>query len=197
MATVSINDFKAKLSGGGVRPTLFKVELFFPQAAVDAVGDLAELGTFLIKSTSLPASNVGKIDIPFRGRMLKVSGDRSFDDWSCQVIADRDFKIRNALEKWSEVISHHSEIIGESEYDGYFSRANVTQLDRDGEPIRVYVMEGIWPVSLDPIDVSFDAIDTIEEFGCTFAVQYWHAAAGGSPPSSGGGYTSDVRTVIS
>lgn len=193
----SINDFKAKLSGGGVRPTLFKVELFFPDTAVDNTSEITDLGTFLIKSTSLPSSNVGKIEIPFRGRMLKVSGDRSFDDWSVQVINDRDFKIRNALEKWSEIISNHSNIAGESEYAGYFSKATISQLDRDGSVIRVYEMQGLWPIALDPIDVSFDSIDTIEEFGCTFAVQYWSAANSSAPAPNGGGFSEDVNTIVS
>ena len=84
MSQRSIEDFKAVLQGGGVRPTMFEVEMTFPETVVPDPTLATNEGTFLIKAASLPASNVGVINVPFRGRQLKVSGDRVFADWQIQ-----------------------------------------------------------------------------------------------------------------
>ena len=91
MSQRSIEDFKAVLQGGGVRPTMFEVELTFPDAVVRDSNLMTRDGTFLIKASGLPASQVGEIPVPFRGRKLKVSGDRVFEDWNITVINDVSF----------------------------------------------------------------------------------------------------------
>ena len=107
----TLEDFKARLIGGAARPNLFEVELTFPSFATDATttGDtdqtrtVSELSRFMIKTANLPASNVGVIEVPFRGRTLKIAGDRTFDVWTITVINDVDFSIRTAFEKWMKV----------------------------------------------------------------------------------------------
>ena len=98
----TLNDFKNRISGGGARPNLFECEITFPDALnLGTAGSNVEDTTrFLIKSASLPASTINVIDIPFRGRNLKIAGDRTFDPWTITVINDTDFKIRNSFEKW-------------------------------------------------------------------------------------------------
>ena len=97
----TLNDFKNRISGGGARPNLFECEINFPTAAFSGNGDdanaLSEKTRFLIKAAQLPASTINVIDIPFRGRNLKIAGDRTFDPWTITVINDVDFKVRNAL----------------------------------------------------------------------------------------------------
>ena len=103
----TLEDFKARLIGGAARPNLFEVELNFPSFATEgSTGDttdqtrsVSELSRFMIKTANLPASNVGVIEVPFRGRTLKIAGDRTFDVWTVTVINDVDFKIRTAFEK--------------------------------------------------------------------------------------------------
>ena len=98
-----ITDFKSKLTGGGARSNLFEVVLSFPDIAKpDSV--VLEKTRFLVKAANLPASNIAPIDVPFRGRILKVAGDRSFDTWSITVINDTDFAIRSAFENWMNKI---------------------------------------------------------------------------------------------
>ena len=57
----NINDFKAKLAGGGARANQFKVTMPFPGYA--SVGGEIEDFAFLCKATSLPAMNIGNIDV--------------------------------------------------------------------------------------------------------------------------------------
>ena len=99
-----ISDFKSKLTGGGARPNLFEVELAFPDAvAID--NDVLQKTRFLVKAAALPASTIAPVEIPFRGRILKVAGDRTFETWTITVIHDTDFVIRSAMEKWINVIN--------------------------------------------------------------------------------------------
>ena len=184
MAQRSIEDFKAVLQGGGVRPTMFEVELTFPETVVSDPNLSTNEGIFLIKAAQLPASNVGLIEVPFRGRKLKVSGDRSFEDWAVSVTNDVSFGLRKAFEEWSERIQNHNYALGSNSLNDYFASAIVRQLDRDGQQLRAYRFEGIWPQAVDAIELDFDSTDTVEEYGVTFAVQYWSAIDSGDPVTS-------------
>ena len=149
--------------------------------------DMGTKAKFLVKASTMPGSQIGVINVPFRGRQLKVSGDRQFADWSTTVLNDSDFKFRRAFEKWSELIQNHNFAIGLNQLDngsngrggkgkGYFGTAQVRQLNRQAEQLRVYEFEGIWPYQMGQINLGFDQQDTIEEYDVTFCVQYWHAA---------------------
>ena len=181
MSQRSIEDFKAVLQGGGVRPTMFEVELTFPESVAPDLGEVTRDGTFLIKAAGLPASNIGTIQVPFRGRKLKVSGDRTFEDWTVTVINDVSFGLRVAMEKWSEKIQNHNYAMGAASLDSYFGSAVVRQLDRDGKQLRAYRFEGIWPQTVDGIGLDFEATDSIEQYDVNFAVQYWSASEDGDP----------------
>jgi len=180
----SIEDFKATLQGGGVRPTMFQVELTFPGDVVPDPSQATIDGTFLIRAANLPASTIGSIDVPFRGRQLKVSGDREFADWSVTVINDVSFGLRMAFEEWSEKIQNFNYSCGANELSDYFSSAIVRQFDRDGNQLRAYRFEGIWPTAVDEIALDFDSTNAIEEYGVTFAVQYFSAIDVGDPFTS-------------
>jgi hypothetical protein len=184
MSQRSIEDFKAVLQGGGVRPTMFEVELTFPDSVVSDSTLTTNESTFLVKAAALPASNVGVIEVPFRGRKLKVSGDRSFDDWTVTVINDVSFNLRVAFEKWSEKIQNHNYALGAVNLSTYFASAIVRQLDRDGTQLRAYRFEGIWPSLVADIGLDYDSTDTVEEYDVTFNVQYWSASQGGDPFTS-------------
>ena len=95
----TISQFKTRPAGGGARPNLFEVHIpSFPTAATSAggiwSGEVVEDFRFMCKAAAMPASNSGVVDVPFRGRILKVAGDRTFDTWTITVINDEDFLIR-------------------------------------------------------------------------------------------------------
>lgn len=184
MSQRSIEDFKAVLQGGGVRPTMFQVELTFPDSVVSDTTLMTNESTFLVKSAALPASNVGVIEVPFRGRKLKVSGDRTFDPWSVTVTNDVSFGLRVAFEKWAEKIQNHNYALGSTSLSDYFSSAIVRQLDRDGSQLRAYSFEGIWPSTVAEIGLDFDSTDAVEEYEVSFNVQYWNAIDNGDPFTS-------------
>jgi len=183
----SIENFKSALANGGVRPTMYSVEITFPDAIRNMFNDneLTEKALYLVKASTMPGSQVGVIEVPFRGRRLKVSGDRQFADWSTTIINDTDFKLRIAMEKWAEVIQNMNFAIGANELTDYMGTAEVRQLDRLGQQLRVYEFNGIWPSTIADIPLAFDQYDTIEEYDVTFCVQYWHAAGKNAESISG------------
>ena len=172
-----ITDFKSKLTGGGARPNLFEVELNFPtQVGVD--NDVLQKARFLVKAAALPASNITPIDVPFRGRILKIAGDRTFDTWTITVINDTDFGIRSAFEKWMNTINKLSDATGTNNPFEYQKDAFVHQLDRDGSILRSYHFYDIFPTNISTIDLSYETTDTIQEFTVELQVQWWEATAG-------------------
>lgn len=171
MANNRIDDFKAKLAGGGARSNLFRVTCNFPDFA-DGDSDKA---SFMIKTAALPSSLIANITIPFRGRQLQVAGDRAFEPWAITVINDTDFDLRNAFERWMDGINAHRENTGLANPDEYNQDLLVDQLDKEGNVIKQYVFRGCWPSSVSAIDVSYDAENTIEEFGVEFQITYWES----------------------
>jgi hypothetical protein len=200
----TITTFKSALAGGGARPNLFEVRLpTFPVAALNAGAtwgnDQVTEFEFMCKAAALPASNIAPVDVPFRGRILKVAGDRTFDTWTVTVINDEDFVIRNAFEYWMNGISKLNNNTGATNPSSYMQNAEVYQLGRGAElgrfsqannggtsagnsgvtPLRSYKFYDIFPTNISQIDLSYDTSDTIEEFTVEFQVQYWTAGETG------------------
>jgi hypothetical protein len=172
-----ITDFKSKLSGGGARANLFEVVLSFPDSA-PTDSNVLDKSRFLIKTAALPASTIGPVNVPFRGRILKIAGDRTFESWTVTVINDTDFAIRSALENWINSINRVSDATGATDPSAYQADAFVYQLDRNGETLRAYHMYDIFPTNIAQIALSNETTDAIEEFTCEFQVQWWEAVKG-------------------
>ena len=179
-----ISDFKSRLSGGGARPNLFEVELAFPDA-VSIANDVLQKARFLVKAAALPASTIAPVDIPFRGRILKVAGDRTFETWTVTVINDTDFAIRSAFEKWMNSINKLDDASGITDPEQYQKDAMVHQLDRDGSVLRSYKFWDIYPTNISTIDLSYETTDTIEEFTIEMQVHWWEAFKGTASNAGG------------
>ena len=180
----TITGFKSKLAGGGTRPNLFEVEIAFPeQLAID--NDVKEKSRFLVKAAALPASNITPVEVNFRGRILKIAGERTFDTWTVTVINDLDFGIRSAFEKWMNLINKMEDATGTVNPADYQPDAYVHQLDRDGGILRSYKFWDIWPTNLSSIDLSYETTDTLEEFTVEMQVHWWEAYKGTSSAAGG------------
>ena len=173
----TISGFKSKLAGGGTRPNLFEVEIAFPNP-IAIENDVKEKSRFLVKAAALPASNITPIDVNFRGRILKIAGDRTFDTWTITVLNDVAFSIRSAFEKWMNLINKMSDNTGVQDPAGYQPDAFVHQLDRDGSTLRTYKFHDGFPTNISQIDLSYETVDAIEEFTVEMQVQWWEALKG-------------------
>jgi hypothetical protein len=192
MALKTLDNFKAQLVGGGARPNLFEVSISYPTTLTTSGSNTQnidkptgatsseDLLIFMVKAAALPASNITPVEIPFRGRTLKVAGERTFDTWTITVLNDVDFKIRTSFEQWMNGISKISDASGTTNPTDYQKTATVSQLNRAGEAVRRYKFAGIFPTNISQIDLSMDTTDTIEEYTVEFQVQYWEALDDGT-----------------
>jgi hypothetical protein len=187
----TISDFKSRLVGGGARPNLFEVRM---TDLPDFVDDWpSETFQFMCKAAALPASNIAAIDVPFRGRIFKVAGDRTIDTWTITIINDEDFRIRNAMEAWMDGIAKLSNNLGATNPSAYMRNATVFQLGRGANPrstdadgdrnavLAEYEFIDMFPTNISQIDLSYDSSDTIEEFTVEFQVQSFNLNAAGGP----------------
>lgn len=183
----SVAQFKSNLQFGGARNTLFQVQLTAPpRLGLDL--DLQKV-PFLVKSANIPASNLGLIPVPYFGRIVKMAGDRTFDAWNVTVINDEDFRIRNALETWSNAINQlrgNTRLVS-AENLTYKAQATVTQYSKTGETLRTYTFEGLYPAQISAIDLNWASTDQIEDFQVTFEYDNWTVVPGttGTPGNQG------------
>ena len=199
--TRTLSEFKSRLAGGGARPNLFEVSIpSFPSSISDAWGPgiQDENGTFnfLCKAANLPASIIAEVNVPFRGRQLKVAGDRTFENRTVTVINDEDFKLRTAFERWMNVLSKLDDATGVTNPTSYMTDAYVQQLGRGAQRfatensggesavLRTYKFYDIFPTNISAITLGYDQNDQIEDFTVEFQVQYF--TVGDSLQSNGG-----------
>ena len=186
----TISDFKGALICGGARPNLFEVELTTLPAGISwNSSDFS----YMCKAANLPASNVANIDVPFRGRIFKVAGDRTIDPWTVTIINDENFNLRNAFEEWTDLIAKLENNLGATDPEAYMVNAKVYQLGRGAAPdsmtnsgtansvLKEYEFYNIWPSTVAAIDLSYDSTDTIEEFTVDFQVQSFKFNGAGGP----------------
>lgn len=184
----TLDAFKGRMVGGGARPNLFECEMYFPDDAVptttskDALSDKVR---FLVKAAQLPASTLTQIDVPFRGRQLKIAGTRTYANWTITVINDIDFDIRTAFERWSNLINKHEDNAGIVNPADYQQPMIVRQLGRSGvggpvpttDPsvpvLKMYQFYGSYPVNISEIGLDYATGDAIEEFTVEMAYQWY------------------------
>ena len=214
MAVKTITNFRSQLSGGGARPTLFEVNienfagesgnLNTGQGAPDTeaiawagAGSPGNDFRFLCKATSMPTQTIGVVDVPFRGRILKVAGDRTFEPWTVTVINDESFNIRKAFESWTEKINAIDSGVGSVDPKSYMGQGFINQLSRsvsrgatsiaadtaNQKVLHSYKVQEIWPSEISSIDLSYESSDAIEEFTVTFQVNYMERGEGAQAPA--------------
>ena len=167
----NINDFKAKLAGGGARANQFKVTMPFPGYA-QVGGEIEDLA-FLCRATTIPAMNVGVVEVPFRGRKIYIGGDRTFDTWSITVLNDTNFKIRNAMERWQNGINDYAENTGVVAPSDYQTDIFVEQLDRDDTILKTYIFRACYPLTVAAIELTSAEAGEIETFEVTWRYQHF------------------------
>jgi hypothetical protein len=173
----NVSEFRANMIGDGARPNLFSVTLTFPTIADNGTA-AGQKATFMVKGAQLPGSTIAPVPVFYFGREMKFAGNRTFADWTPTIINDEDFLIRNSLESWMNAINSHTQNIraaGVKNLTNYTSDAIVTQYGKTGNILKTYKFTGMFPTDIAPIDLSWDANDQIEEYGVTFAYQWWES----------------------
>ena len=185
----NVSSFRSQMKGDGARPNLFSCSIPNLAANINGVTGSEVAFNFMCRTAQLPGSTVNSIPVNYFGRELKFSGNRVFSEWTVTIINDEDFRIRNTFELWmSSLNSHVNNLRSLLEPLSYQKDANVKQYGKAGGVIKEYKFVGMFPIEVTPIELDWGANDSIEEFGVTFAYQWWEST---------GENTSSIRTTDS
>jgi hypothetical protein len=184
MASSNVSQFLSTI-GQGVKPNMFLINIQFPSAIALQTED-QNLTNILCKSAALPGSNLGVIEVPFRGRTVKIAGDRTFDTWTTTFFNDKDFKLRAFFEQWANSINTHegntAPLFVPNNSEGYMADLQVDQLEKDasaeGSILRRYILKHCFPTNVSQIDLAYDSNDQIEEFTVEWQYSFFTAEGG-------------------
>jgi hypothetical protein len=182
----SIDTFREKLNGGS-KANLFRMDIDLNDAPIAGV-DLNDFSV-LCKSGAIPAFTLGVIEVPFRGRRIKIPGDRTYGDWTATFVNDGNQNIRKTFDNWlnSIVNVNGEEALRSDSEDTYRSTITVNQLKADGTIARIYKLYDAFPTDVSAIDLSYDTTDAIQEFTVTFQYHYLDVGVGALEPASATG----------
>lgn len=197
-----LNVFLAQgLIYGGARPSKFDVQVTFPTTLAGIDPNAASKFNLTCFAASIPAFELGEVDVPYFGRKIKSAGDRKWGDWSVTVMLDEDYTTRAAFEAWNNAINRIESNVMQASFDGenYKVPWLVTQYSKDGvSPIRQYQIINGWPRTIGQMPLDWNGIDRISEFQMTVAFDNFAPAAGGESPwqfSTSTSYLAQIDSV--
>lgn len=193
-----IQSFKSRVSGDFSRPNLFKCVIDFP-TVVAGGQEAAKLGEFTVRAANLPATQLGIVEVPYRGRVLKIAGDRTFEPWTITIMNDKNFVLRNAFESWAQGVQEYTQNVttAGSDVGSYFKDMRVIQYDRFGDLkdsadaeadpkiLAEYRFYDTFPTNVAAIDLDYGSNDAISEFTVELQVQYWKPVYKGEKTEGG------------
>ncbi len=192
MATNNVSTFLSTINQG-IKPNMFSVDINFPAGGDFGATD-KNLTNILCKSAALPGSNLGVIEVPFRGRTVKIAGDRTFDTWTATFFADSNMEVRGLFEDWANSINSHEgntaeRFLPNQSTDGYMADLFVSQLEKDdqegGSVIRTYQLHHCFPTNVSAIDLAYDSNDQISEFTVEWQYSFFTAGQGLTSKATG------------
>ena len=185
MASSNVSQFLSTI-GQGVKPNMFLINIQFPSQING--GKDQNLTNILCKSAALPGSNLGVIEVPFRGRRIKIPGDRTYADWTATFINDDNQNIRKSFDNWlNSIVDVNGENALRDGTDSYRCTITVSQLKPDGSVARKYKLFDAFPTDVSAIDLSYDTTDAVQEFTVTFQYHYLDVGVGDGEPAAGSG----------
>ena len=192
MSTNNVSTFLSTINQG-IKPNMFAVDISFPAGGDFGTTDKS-LTNILCKSAALPGSNLGVIEVPFRGRTVKIAGDRTFDTWTATFFADSNMEIRGLFEDWANSINSHEgntaeRFLPNQGTTGYMADLFVSQLEKDdqvgGSVIRTYQLHHCFPTNVSAIDLAYDSNDQISEFTVEWQYSFFTAGVGLTSKATG------------
>jgi len=144
-----------------------------------------DINNIVVKAASMPAVTVGILRVPFRGRVVKVPGDRTYEEWTFTVMdgfaAKSEF--RDKFYAWNEEFNLHQDNIPGPLYSNgaggvdldeadLFTEWNVQQMGLNGAVHRCITLSKCWPTVVSELALSYDNADTIAEYTVTLAYDY-------------------------
>jgi hypothetical protein len=186
----SVERFRNSLRDGGARPNQFQVILG---------RGTEQIAPFLVTAASLPGQTIGTASVFYRGREVKLAGDRIFSPWTTTILNDSDLTMRTLIEQWMNEIENLQTKQGVLDPSSYFADLTVSQLDKNSQVRKQYILRRAWPTDISEVPLSFDANDQISAFSCTWQYQDMSISevTGGAFTAGGFGFIGGTGADIS
>lgn len=156
----SLSYFKQKFNGG-TRQNRFEVEGNWPSIITENPQTC-----FHVVSASMPQSDVGIIQIPYRGRVLNIAGDREYEAWNLVVYDDTGTNsLWKAFTSWSNRINKILGNVTDSN-NLNFTRTKtnwkVRQLNTTNNgTLRELELLGCWPASVGALNFNASNVNPV------------------------------------
>lgn len=122
------------------------------------------------KGAQLPTADIGVMEIPYKGRKIKIPAERSFAEWTVTIMETAEMGVRRQFEKWMSVMDAEDQI---KRNTAALSTIQVVLLKPDNAtPAITYTLYGAFPSSLASVDLSFDEQTAPLEYSVTFQYSY-------------------------
>ena len=162
----NISDFRNSIRSGVVRQHKWRIIFTFPSYA--AGGEIATAASLQARTASIPASNLGVIELGWGGRVLPLPGDRRYDEFQMNFIGVNDHAVRNALEKWSEAINGSESNQGLVNLEDFMRDITLQLLDQNDNVTKEYTLKDAWPMTVGQGDLDQGSQDSFVEFPVTW-----------------------------
>jgi|TARA_Y100000361_G_scaffold124878_1_gene118191 hypothetical protein len=165
---MNIEEFRSRLGAGGARPNQFRVTLNFP-----TIAESDNTYSILVSGAAIPASTVNPAIIQYRGREIKLAGERIFDPWTVTIVNDTNQSLRRPFEQWLDSMNQKDDNRGNLNPVDYFQDIEIEHLDRNDAvlPGGKYILYDAFPINMSEIALQYAQNDIIEEFTVTFQYQ--------------------------
>lgn len=169
----TIDDFATNF-GQGQRVSQFRVTGKFIGAGGNSSNSEDDQVQFFVKSAQFPSSNIGIIEVPYRGRKIKMPGDRVFNEWSISVLLDQENKMYDKFVAWMDALNSHSNVSSSGAVGAELKETwTVTSLAANGDPNSSVQLKNCFPTEVGTVDFNYETTDTIAEFSVTMHFDYW------------------------
>jgi hypothetical protein len=122
------------------------------------------------KGAQLPTADIGVMEIPYKGRKIKIPAERSFAEWTVTIMETAEMGVRKTFEKWMSVMDAEDQI---KRNTAALCTIDVILLRPDNTtPAITYTLYGAFPSSLASVDLSFDEQTAPLEYSVTFQYSY-------------------------
>lgn len=153
--------------GGVARPNKYWVLIESPSVG----GDKTFL-SFVCNNVQLPGRSLQTTSQMIYSTARKFPYATLYDDLSLSFLCTNKMEEKKFFDTWQRnIINPVNGIL--NYYDSYVGQVLITTLDDEGNPSYTCYCEEAYPVTVDPIDLSYEENDTIMRLTVRFAMRKW------------------------
>jgi hypothetical protein len=162
----SISAFRGAIRSGVQRQHKWEVQINFPAYA--GSNDTVRQASLLARTTALPESTLGVMDVNWGGRTLPLPGDRTYGEFSINFIGVNDNNVYFAFQRWSEAINGSDSNSGLTALDDFMRDVQLQLKDMGDATTMTYILRDAWPTVVSGVELDSGALDSYTDFTVTF-----------------------------